>query len=146
MAVLGSGGAARAVVYGLRQGGCDVQVFSRSEPRGRALANDLGVSYGGQFGEAAAPGILVIATSIGNDLRADVPVPDAVFATARVVMDVVTRPGPSALLDRAASAGAQTIGGVRMLVLQGAFAFEQLTGHQAPVATMQRAVEQALAG
>jgi hypothetical protein len=31
-----------------------------------------------------------------------------------------------------------------MLVLQGAFAFEQLTGHQAPVATMQQAVERAL--
>ena len=107
-------------------------MFSRSEPKGRALADGLGASYGGQLGDvaAAAPGILVNATSIGNDLRSDVPVPDAVFATARIVMDVVTRPGPSALLDRAASAGAQTIGGVRMLVLQGAFAFEQLTGHR----------------
>jgi shikimate dehydrogenase len=146
VAVLGSGGAARAVGYGLRQRGCDVRVFSRSEAKGRALADGLGASYGGQFGDvaAAAPGILVNATSIGNDLRSDVPVPDAAFATARIVMDVVTRPGRSALLDRAAAAGAQTIGGVRMLVLQGAFAFEQLTGHQAPVETMQQAVERAL--
>jgi shikimate dehydrogenase len=148
VAVLGSGGAARAVTYGLVQGGCEVHVFSRSEPDGRALAGQLGARYGGQLGDVAAtaPGILVNATSIGNDLSSDVPVPDSVFATARIVMDVVTRPGPSALLERAASAGAQTIGGVRMLVLQGAFAFERLTGHAAPVATMQRAVERALAG
>jgi shikimate dehydrogenase len=123
-----------------------VRVFSRSEAKGRALADGLGASNGGQCGHvaAAAPGILVNATSIGNDLRSDVPVPDAVFATARIVMDVVTRPGRSALLVRAAAAGARTIGGGRMLVLQGAFAFEQLTGHQAPVATMQQAVERAL--
>jgi shikimate dehydrogenase len=146
VAVLGSGGAARAVVYGLVQAGCDVQVFSRSEAKGSALADSLGARYGGQLGAApaAAPGVLVNATSIGNDLQSDVPVPDDVFATARIVMDVVTRPGRSALLERASAAGAQTIGGVRMLVLQGAFAFEQLTGRKAPVATMQQAVERAL--
>jgi shikimate dehydrogenase len=146
VAVLGSGGAARAVVYGLVQSKCDVHVFSRSEPKGRALADSLGASYGGQLGDvpAAGPGILVNATSIGNDLQADVPVPDDVFATARIVMDVVTRAGRSALLERATSAGAQTIGGVRMLVLQGAFAFETLTGRPAPVAVMQQAVERAL--
>lgn len=53
VAVLGSGGAARAVVYGLRQGGCDVRVFSWSEAKGRALADGLGASYGGQFGDSA---------------------------------------------------------------------------------------------
>ena len=51
---------------------------------------------------------------------------------------------PRALAGQPAAVGARTIGGVRMLVLQGAFAFEQLTGHQAPVATMQQAVERAL--
>lgn len=146
VAVLGSGGAARAVVFGLVQGNCDVQIFSRSEAKGRALADSLGASYGGQLSDVprAEPAILVNATSIGNDLQSDVPVPDDVFATARIVMDIVTRAGRSALLERAASAGAQTIGGVRMLVLQGAFAFETLTGRQAPVAVMQQAVERAL--
>jgi shikimate dehydrogenase len=146
VAVLGSGGAARAVVYGLVRAGCDVQVFSRSQAKGRAIADALGAGYGGELSDvvAAAPGILVNATSIGNDLESDVPVPDAVFGTVRVVMDIVTRAGRSALLERAAAAGAEPVGGVRMLVLQGAFAFEKLTGHPAPVATMQRAVERAL--
>jgi len=147
VAVLGSGGAARAVVYGLVRSDCDVYVFSRTEASGRKLAADLGAAYSGQLRDVTAvrPDVLVNATSIGNDMQADVPVPDAVFETATIVMDVVTRPGRSALLERAAVAGAQAIGGVRMLVLQGAFAFELLTGHKAPVDTMQRAVEHALA-
>jgi shikimate dehydrogenase len=145
-AVLGSGGAARAVVYGLVRGGCEVHVFSRSESGGQALATDLGASYGGQLADvcSAAPDVLVNATSIGNDLAADVPVPNDVFATARTVMDIIVRPGQSQFLQRAAAAGADVIGGVRMLVLQGAFAIELLTGKTAPVLAMQAAVERAL--
>lgn len=147
VAVLGSGGAARAVVYGLMRSDAEVHVFSRSEPKGQTLAGSLGARYGGQLSDVPAvrPEILVNATSIGNDLRSDVPVPDDVFKSAGIVMDVVVRAGNSALLDRAAAAGAQAIGGVRMLVLQGVFAFELLTGRKAPAVTMQRAVERALA-
>jgi shikimate dehydrogenase len=147
VAVLGSGGAARAVVFGLVRSNCDVHVFARSQARGRALASDLGAAYGGQVPDAASvrPQILVNATSIGNDLGSDVPVPDSVFTTARVVMDIIARPGRSHLLERAAATGAEAIGGVRMLVLQAAFAVELLTGAKAPVQTMQDAVERAMA-
>jgi shikimate dehydrogenase len=144
-AVLGSGGAARAVVYGLASAGCEVHVFARDAAKGGRLAAGLGASYGGQLADAGgpAPQILVNATSIGNDLRSDVPVPDSVFRSARTVMDVIARPGDSEFLARAAAAGAQTIGGVRMLVLQAAFTVELLTGEPAPVDVMQAAVESA---
>lgn len=147
VAVLGSGGAARAVVFGLVRSNCDVHVFARSEARGRALAGDLGAAYGGQIPDAPSvrPQILVNATSIGNDLTSDVPVPDSVFGTANVVMDIIARPGRSQLLDRAAAAGAEAIGGIRMLVLQAAFNVEVLTGMKAPVQAMQEAVEHAMA-
>jgi shikimate dehydrogenase len=147
VAVLGSGGAARAVVFGLVRSNCDVHVFARSQAKARALASDLGAAYGGQIpdAESVRPQILVNATSIGNDLGSDVPVPDSVFTTARVVMDIIARPGRSQLLDRAAAAGAEAIGGVRMLVLQAAFTVELLTGAKAPLQTMQDAVERAMA-
>jgi shikimate dehydrogenase len=143
--VLGSGGVARAIVYGLTNAGCDVHVFSRDSAKGQRLAAEFGAAYGGQIPDAglAAPQILVNATSIGNDLSADVPVPDAVFQSAGTVMDVISRPGLSDFLARAAAAGAQTIGGVRMLVLQAAFTVELLTGCPAPVQIMQDAVETA---
>lgn len=148
VAVLGSGGAARAVVFGLVDSGCDVRVFSRTAAKGRDLAVSLGAVYGGQLPDVALaePDILVNATSIGNDLASDVPVPDAVFESASTVMDIIVRPGRSSLLTRAAAAGADAIDGVRMIVLQGAFTFELFTGSKAPVQTMQAAVENALAG
>jgi shikimate dehydrogenase len=147
VAVLGSGGAARAVVYGLVRKGSDVRVFSRSAERGRALAGSLGASYGGQLADVSGtrPEILVNATSIGTDLTSDVPVPDSVFETASTVMDIIVRPGQARFLARAHAAGAEVIDGVRMIVLQGAFAFELITGLTAPVQTMQDAVIGALA-
>src|ERR1700722_4932275 len=92
-AVLGAGGAARAVVFGLIENHADVHVFSRSTASGQQLAADLGAVYGGQIPEvtSARPQILVNATSIGNDLQSDVPVPDAVFGTAATVMDIIVR-------------------------------------------------------
>lgn len=147
VAVLGSGGAARAVVFGLVHSNCEVHVFARSEAKGQALADDLGAAYGGQLPDAGSvrPQILVNATSIGNDLTSDVPVPDSVLGTANVVMDIISRPGRSRFLDRAVAAGADAIGGTRMLVLQGAFNVEVLTGAKAPAQTMQDAVERAMA-
>ena len=134
-------------MFGLVRSNCDVHVFARSLAKRRALASELGATYGGQIPDAGSvrPQILVNATSIGNDLSSDVPVPDSVFATARVVMDIIARPRRSQLLDRAAAAGADAIGGVRMLVLQAAFTVELLTGAKAPVQAMQDAVERAMA-
>ncbi len=145
-AVLGSGGAARAVVYGLVQSGCEVHVFSRREEPGRALASDMGAAYDGNLTDVGSvrPEILVNATPLGSRLDDDVPIPDSVLESIGIVMDIVVRPSNSKLLDRAEAFGIPTIGGVRMLVLQGVFAFELFTGQRAPVDTMQRAVEEAL--
>jgi shikimate dehydrogenase len=148
VAVLGSGGAARAIVYGLLENKCSVFIFARNDSKGRELADNIGASFGGFFGDVpgVAPEILVNATSVGMapDTRADLPVPESAFATARTVMDIVVRPDKSRLLERAERAGCTTIGGVRMLVLQGAFTFQLFTGLKAPTEAMQDAVERAL--
>lgn len=47
IAVIGAGGAARAVVYGCLQEAAEVTVFNRSIERGAALAEDLGARWGG---------------------------------------------------------------------------------------------------
>lgn len=46
LALLGAGGAARAVAYGAKQAGAQVTIFNRSAERGKALAQDLGVDFG----------------------------------------------------------------------------------------------------
>lgn len=148
VAVLGAGGAARAVVYGLKRNECEVNIYSRSAEKGVALAESLGATFSGPIEEVAKtrPDVLVNATSIGSGTDDDVPVPDSVFETARTVMDIPVRLKKSVFLARAAKNGSSTISGVRMLVLQGAFTFQLFTGATPPVDVMQLAVERALGG
>ena len=67
LAILGAGGAARAIAYGAQQAGAQVTLFNRSTERGRALAMDLGVNFGGSLRDFVATNfaILVNATSVG---------------------------------------------------------------------------------
>jgi shikimate dehydrogenase len=144
--VLGAGGAARAIAYGLVKSGANVAIFNRSSATGTALSDDLGVTYGGSLGDVgtAACDVIINATSFGHGNDDDVPVPAAAFSATRVVMDIVVRPTISPFLARASRSGATIIDGVRMHVLQGAFAFEKFTGLPAPVDVMQNAVVEAL--
>jgi shikimate dehydrogenase len=56
-----------------------------------------------------------------------------------LVYDLVYRPRPTLMLQKAAQAGCRTQDGLAMLVYQGAAAFELWTGHRAPVETMRQA-------
>ncbi|MEY5099112.1 MAG: AroD alpha, partial [Pseudomonadota bacterium] len=67
LALLGAGGAARAIAYGARQAGAQVTVFNRTAARGEALAADFGLRFGGalsDFDPAAFDGV-VNATAAG---------------------------------------------------------------------------------
>jgi shikimate dehydrogenase len=62
-----------------------------------------------------------------------------------IVYDLVYTPALTPLLHQAHAAGARTVGGLGMLVHQGARALTLWTGHEAPVAVMERAARRALA-
>lgn len=138
VALFGAGGAARAIGYGLGLNGAIVSIYDRTPARGRALADDLGASFGGNLDAASqeAADIVINATSIGMNSIEDIPVDDRIFRSAELVMDIVVRPRRTAFLQRAARNGAETIEGVRMLVHQGAWTFKLFTGHEAPLETM----------
>lgn len=148
IAVLGAGGAARAVVYGLNSKGADVTVYNRTAEKGEALAKDMGVSFGGELDKVQElkPEILVNCTKIGVGGGGFVQVDESVFDTAKVVMDIITKPRRTPLLEAAEAKGCTVMNGSRMLVLQGVFAFELFTGQKAPVEAMYEAVTKALAG
>ncbi len=122
--VLGAGGTARALVYGLRQRGCEVTVLNRTVSRAQALVDELGATRAAGL-EALAeirPGILVNTTSVGlNEDRS--PVPAETLGPGMVVLDAVYSPERTRLLRDAAERGARTVGGKWMLVHQ---AVEQL--------------------
>ncbi len=142
-AVLGAGGAARAVAFGLRGEGGRVTIFNRGRPRGEALAAELGAEFRplSEFrGEEFE--LLINTTPVGMAPAAgETPVPAARLRPGLVVMDIVYTPLRTQLLKEAAAAGAVTIDGLAMFIRQGACQFELWTGIPAPVDVMRMAVE-----
>jgi shikimate dehydrogenase len=132
--VLGAGGTARAVVFGLLERGARVRVLNRSPERARALADELGAEKAGPLSElAAAPyDLLVNTTSVG--LRADVsPIQAEALRPDAVVMDAVYDPEHTRLLREAQARGARTVSGRWMLIHQAAEQVRLLTGREAPL-------------
>jgi len=67
--VIGAGGAARAIVYGLVQETSSVTIFNRTVDKAKTLAKDFGVKFGGDLTAlTAAPAydIVINATSVGS--------------------------------------------------------------------------------
>jgi len=142
--VLGAGGAARAVVYGLQQRGADVTILNRTPERARSLADALGASGAGTLEDLARTphDVLVNTTSVG--LREDAsPVSAEAISKDSVVMDAVYDPEETRLLRDARSRGARIVPGKWMLVYQAAEQFEAWTGIEAPTDGMARAFDRA---
>ena len=142
--VLGAGGTARAVVYGLRQRGARVTVLNRSEDRAHALAGELDAEAGGPLAALADTpcDVLVNTTSVG--LREDAsPVDAGAIPPDAVVMDAVYDPERTRLLADAAARGARPVSGKWMLVYQAAAQLEAWTERSAPVEVMAEAFDRA---
>ena len=162
--LLGAGGAARAVAYALlTEGAARVAIANRSPQRARALAAELNARFPATVdalpldAEALAPrlaagapaDLLVNCTSLGMAHGPDPdasPIPDALIPAESLVYDLVYNPQETPLLAAARRAGARTLGGLPMLVYQGAVAFRLWTGRDAPVDVMLRAASAALSG
>ena len=143
VAVLGAGGAARAVAHAVSSAGGRVTLFNRTPARGEALASDLGVGFR-PLGEFHGRGhqILINTTPVGMTPHAEAtPVPADRLAPELTVMDIVYNPLKTRLLRQAEAAGCAVIDGLGMFVYQGAMQFECWTGIEAPVAMMRLVVE-----
>ena len=133
--LLGAGGAARAIAYGLRERGCRVTIFNRSPERGARLAQELGYShyllsrlFDGQENIPDAD-VLINATSAGMiPQEAESPFPKRLLRKGMTVMDIVYRPLRTQLLQDAEDQGCETIDGLQMLAYQGAAQLEIWTG------------------
>jgi shikimate dehydrogenase len=156
--VLGAGGAARAVVYALTQAGCAVAIYNRTVQRAAQLAHhmqDVGVRTPVTWVpittvladlDPAGFDLLVNATPVGMWPQIDAsPWPETLPLPAHwAVFDLVYNPAETRLLAQARAAGAAAIGGLGMLIHQGALALERWTGHTPPMEVMRAAAEKAL--
>ncbi len=146
--VLGAGGSARGVVYALtRVGVAQMFIANRTIERAEQLAHlaiDNGVATEAmellEAPRAAREVALIVnCTSIGMVHGPDedgTPLAAADIPSWVLVNDLVYNPQETPLLREAARAGAATLGGIQMLVYQGAASFEMWTGQDAPVEVM----------
>jgi shikimate dehydrogenase len=144
--VLGAGGAARAIVYGLLKEGAKVTVLNRTFDKAHQLANSFAQRFGDEnvkFGvlEGAAnfaPDILVQTTSIWitDGLEARI-LPEKYFSDLAkdevrpLVMDIVYTPRMTPLLFAAEDADCDIVTGDKMLLNQAISQFEIFTGKKA---------------
>jgi shikimate dehydrogenase len=154
--VLGAGGGARAVVYGLiTEGFQRIVVFNRHLHRAEGLVKHFGRSAAHMElrampwhesvieAELSKAKVLVNATSIG--LTGDqTPVPAELLLPELLVLDLIYK--DTRLLRDAAAAGSITLDGEVMLLNQGAAAFTLWTGQPAPLELMQQKLAEARAG
>lgn len=147
-AVVGAGGAARAVVLALaRAGASEVVVVNRTPARAEATA-DLAGPAGATGGTEAIAGaeLVVNATPVGMGSSTALPFDPELVGPGQVVADLVYQPLDTPLLKAAATRGAVVSNGLGMLIHQAALAFEQWTGQPAPVEVMRQAVADRLLG
>jgi shikimate dehydrogenase len=145
-AVLGAGGAARAVAFGLQAAGTQVTIFNRGRERGERLAEQLGVEYAPLSAfDGRGFDLVVNTTAVGMaPMTAATPVAAETLHPHLIVMDIVYNPLETRFLAAARLKGCTVIDGVEMFVRQGARQLEIWTGCSAPLAVMRRAVLSAL--
>jgi shikimate dehydrogenase len=153
--VLGAGGAARAAVYGLVHAGARVSVVNRTREKAQIMLADLTLSAGIRgvevvsLEEAAQNdlSLIVNCTPAGMWPHEDEsPWPEDVpFPRGVTVYDMIYRPRFTRLMAAAEAHGGRAIGGLGMLVRQGAASFVKWTGIEPPVDVMFEAAAAALA-
>ncbi len=153
--VVGAGGAARSVLYALlRADPCNVTVINRSIEKAEKMVKhfqghmkDTGVNVldigAGEAIEACREAHLIVNTTpLGMKPRLNQsPLPPTCFAPGQVVVDLIYNPPSTLFLDCAANAGAKTVNGLGMLILQGAYGFKKWTGNDFPVKTIENFIK-----
>jgi shikimate dehydrogenase len=142
VAVIGAGGAARAVGFGIIQEKGRLTVINRTRVRGESLADDLNCEFKPLSEIKRLPyQILINATSAGMTPHEDsTPLSSDLLEKGMTVMDMVYNPLKTCFLKEAEKKGCITVDGLSMFVHQGAVQFELWTQKKAPVEIMRKAV------
>ena len=146
--VVGAGGAARAVVYVLRERAAQVIVTDIDMKRARKLAREFGcrAASAGSFRHDKQEFPLIVNCSpVGMKGVSDKsPVKDYLFRPGVVFVDIIFNPLETTAMKVARSKGATAYGGLEMLVQQGAESFRLWTGKEPDVEAMRQAARRAL--
>jgi len=152
--VLGAGGGAQAVVVGLAlEGAKRIIIANRTLDKAQQLGRDLSKKTGVEIKGISLDDnllpvylsesqILVSTITAGMDTTIPLAINPEWLHKGLVVCDIVYTPHVTNLLKAAAEKGLKTVGGLGMLVHQGAISFQLWTGKQPSVKIMRKAIEQ----
>ena len=155
--LLGAGGAAKALAFHIATIASRTVIINRTEDSAVGLASSLcrRLKTESVIGrkltrttlqkELRDADILINATPVGMHPNVDETLVDrSLIHSNMTVFDIVYNPVETKLLREASASGARVISGVKMLVYQGALAFEIWTGRKPPVDSMLKALTEAM--
>ena len=144
--VLGSGGAGKALAYGLVQRGTMVTVTDVNAERAVELSRHLGCEYERwDMRESIQPKILVNCTPMGMHPNVDeTPYPKSSLRSHMLVFDAVYNPEHTLLIRSAQEKGCKVVTGVEMFVGQACYQFKLFTGQKASASKMRTLVKEAI--
>ena len=146
VSIIGAGGAARAIAFGLKEKGCDITIFNRTTERAEKLSHDVKCKFE-SFEEIHQidSDILINTTSIGMFPNVDqTPVPKNILKEGMIVFDAVYNPIETRLLQDAKENGCHTVNGLSMFINQAAEQFRLWTDIDAPIELMTKVVKEML--
>lgn len=145
--VLGTGGAARAIVAGLAGQGFTIVLAGRNPDKARSILEEVapkGQHHAVHLDHFAEPtdfafddrdgclDLVVNASALGMRGQSELAFDWSHAPPGAIAYDIVTDPLDTALLRNARAAGHQTLDGLNMLIGQAAAAFEKFFGQAAP--------------
>jgi len=145
--VVGAGGAARAIVYGLKEKEAVVYILNRTLEKAKNLAKEFKakVLTFNQQKEVSNFDIIINATSVEMEpLVNETPINPSFLKKNQIVFDVVYNPKETKLLKEAKKKGAKIIYGFEMLLYQGVAQFEIYTGKKPPIDVMRKVLMEKL--
>jgi len=141
--IVGAGGVARAIAYGLREAGVEVVVSARSAGQRSALVDDLALAGETDLdGQGRSGAELVVNATPVADLPG--PVDLSAHDDGEWLLDVVFAERRTDLVEAAAERGWRVTPGWRMLLHQACEQFERYTGETAPIEPMGAVLADAL--
>jgi 3-dehydroquinate dehydratase / shikimate dehydrogenase len=133
--LLGAGGAARAIAWGLVHQGSAVVIASRTTERAKRLATELGCRYC-TWENRGSEGwdILVNCTPVGMSPNLDQsPFQENWLREEGLVFDTIYNPEQTLLIKQARARNCRTVTGIEMFIRQAAEQFRLFTGQPAPL-------------
>lgn len=142
VAILGSGGAAKAIAYGLSGKQAEVTIYNRKLEKAKSLAEKFNIESKSLVDLETVKDcdIIINCTSVGMYEDSSL-IPEDLINKNQIIFDIITTPKETKLIRNAKANNAKVIYGYEMLLYQGIEQFKLYTGYEAPVKEMEDAIK-----